>query len=62
MNRSTLRKVSNLLVVVLVGLAFCAKVEDSGLEALVGKNDIGIVIGAVVLFLAILFARRQKKR
>ena len=53
MNRSTLRKVSNLLVVVLVGLAFCAKVEDSGSEALFGKND---------LFLAILFARRQKKR
>ena len=62
MNRSTLRKVSNLLVVVLVGLALCAKVEDSGSEALFGKNDIAIVIGAVVLFLAILFARRQKKR
>ena len=62
MNRSTLRKVSNLLVVVLVGLAFCAKVEDSGSAALFGKNDIAIVIGAVVLFLAILFARRQKKR
>ena len=62
MNRSTLRKVSNLLVVVLVGLAFCAKVEDSGSVALFGKNDIAIVIGAVVLFLAILFARRQKKR
>ena len=61
-DRSTLRKVSNLLVVVLVGLAFCAKVEDSGSEALFGKNDIAIVIGAVVIFLAILFARRQKKR
>ena len=48
MNRSTLRKVSNLLVVVLVGLAFCAQVEDSGSEALFGKNDIAIVIGAVV--------------
>ena len=55
MNRSTLRKVSNLLVVVLVGLAFCAKVEDSGFEGLFGKNDNPI-------FLAILFARRQKKR
>ena len=62
MNRSMLRKISNLLVVVLVGLALCAKVEDSGLEALFGKNDIAIVIGALVLFLAILFARRQKKR
>ena len=46
----------------LVGLALCAKVEDSGSEALFGKNDIAIVIGAVVIFLAILFARRQKKR
>ena len=62
MNRSTLRKVSNLLVVVLVGLALCAKVEDSGSEALFGKDDIAIVIGAVVLFLASLYARRQQKR
>ena len=54
MNRSMLRKISNLLVVVLVGLALCAKVEEGGSEALFGKNDIAIVIGAVVLFLAIL--------
>lgn len=50
MNRSMLRKISNLLVVVLVGLALCAKVEEGGSEALFGKNDIAIVIGAVVLF------------
>ena len=62
MNRSMLRKISNLLVVVLVGLALCAKVEEGGSEALFGKNDIAIVIGAVVLFLAILFARRHQKR
>lgn len=62
MNRSMLREISNLLVVVLVGLALCAKVEEGGSEALFGKNDIAIVIGAVVLFLAILFARRQQKR
>ena len=32
------------------------------LVVVLGKNDIAIVIGAVVLFLAILFARRQQKR
>ena len=62
MNRSMLRKISNLLVVVLVGLALCAKVVDSGSDALFGKDDIAIVIGAVVLFLASLYARRQQKR
>ena len=62
MNRSMLRKISNLRVGVRVGLALCAKVEDSGSEALFGKDDIAIVIGAVVLFLGSLYARRQQKR
>ena len=56
MNRSMLRLLAHLRVVVLVGGAGGA---SGGVG---GKNDIAIVIGAVVLFLAILFARRQQKR
>ena len=56
------RIISNVLVVILVGMAIFVKVNENGTEDLIHEKDIYIFAGAILAFLLLRIFNQRHKR